>query len=155
MFADMLGDVCAQSAEWCEIINTSGRLIRFYKFYLRLVIDSIGNPLHNYLRIDTPPATDWSAGDIITGQTSGVTCEVVSKIDANTYKVKDMSGVYDDGEIIGVTGTPTKLADQGSGYPFLEADVDYTVYTQVNPSTGCLTGSWSCIHKSAGGVLGC
>ncbi len=69
------------------------------------------------LSIDVSPATDWEAGDVITGQTSGKTCIIVSKISAVAYKVKERDGVFTPGEIIGVTGNSDKLADQGAAYP--------------------------------------
>lgn len=80
------------------------------------------------LTLDVAPASDWEADDIITGQTSGKTCVVVAKLTALTYTVKDRSGTYTLGEIIGVTGTAAKLADQGAAHPTFAGSV-YTDWT--------------------------
>ncbi|MFH1882933.1 MAG: hypothetical protein ABIL62_09515, partial [Planctomycetota bacterium] len=80
------------------------------------------------ITLDIAPASDWEADDIITGQTSGKTCVVVAKLTALTYTVKDRSGTYTLGEIIGVTGTGAKLADQGAAHPTFAGAV-YTDWT--------------------------
>jgi len=80
------------------------------------------------LTIDVAPASDWEADDIITGQTSGKTCVCVAKLTALTYTVKDRSGIYTLNEIIGVTGTAAKLADQGAAHPTF-AGSDFTDWT--------------------------
>lgn len=80
------------------------------------------------LTLDVAPATDWEADDIVTGQTSGTTCVVVAKLTALTYTVKDRSGTYTLGEVIGVTGTAAKLADQGAAKPTF-AGSGYTDWT--------------------------
>ena len=69
------------------------------------------------ITLDVSPATDWDPGDIITGQSSGATSEVVSKTDATHYQIKKHVGTYTLGEIVGVTGVPAKLADQGAANP--------------------------------------
>jgi hypothetical protein len=69
------------------------------------------------LTINVSPTTDWVADDVITGQSSGFLCVCVSKITATTYYVKGRTGVYTDGEQIGVTGNADKLADQNAGAP--------------------------------------
>ncbi len=80
------------------------------------------------LDIDVSPATDWATGDTITGQTSGQTCVIVSKISATTYKVKSRTGAFTLGEIIGVTGDSSKLADQGGAHPvFLISTNDFVM----------------------------
>lgn len=87
------------------------------------------------LTLDVAPATDWEADDVITGQTSGTTCISVAKISALTYTVKNRSGLFTLGEIIGVTGVGAKLADQGAANPVftLSLYTDWTggTYTQV------------------------
>lgn len=91
------------------------------------------------ITLDVAPATDWAVDDIITGQTSGKTCVVVAKLTALTYTVKDRSGTFTLGEVIGVTGTAVKLADQGAAHPTF-AGSGYTDwsgggFTQVTDST--------------------
>lgn len=76
------------------------------------------------LNLDVAPASDWAAGDIITGQSSGETSVVISKITSLTYYVRERSGNYTLGEIIGVTGTGAKLADQGAAHPTITAATD-------------------------------
>lgn len=78
------------------------------------VIDINSN---EYITLDVAPATDWAAGDVITGQISSKTSTVVQKISSLVYQIRNRSGAYTLGEIIGVTGTPAKLADQGEDYP--------------------------------------
>jgi|GEM_PF-317020 len=91
------------------------------------------------ITLDVAPASDWEADDIITGQTSGKTCVVVAKVTALTYTVKDRSGTYTLGEIIGVTGTAAKLADQGAAHPTFAGSVynDWSGggFTQVTDAT--------------------
>ena len=90
------------------------------------------------LTLDVAPATDWAADDIITGQTSKTTCVCVAKVSALVYTVKNRSGVFTLGEIIGVTGTAVKLADQGAANPIFSGSVytDWTggAFTQVTTS---------------------
>jgi len=69
------------------------------------------------ITLDVAPAADWEADDIITGQSSGKTCVVVAKLTALTYTVKDRTGIFTLGEVVGVTGTANKLADQGVAKP--------------------------------------
>jgi hypothetical protein len=101
------------------------------------------------LTLDVAPASDWVAGDIITGQTSAKTCVCVAKLTALTYTVKTRSGTFTDGEIIGVTGTPAKLADQGLGYPTFASNEILTL--DVAPATNwaaadVITGQTSGSH---------
>jgi len=80
----------------------------------------IFNNLYDFreiMTINVSPATDWAPDDLITGQSSGKTCVVVSKIDATNYIVKTRTGTFTDAEEIGVTGTAAKLADQNAGAP--------------------------------------
>jgi uncharacterized phiE125 gp8 family phage protein len=69
------------------------------------------------MTLDVAPATTWAVGDIITGQTSSKTCIVQTVITTKTYIVKSRSGAFTLGEIVGVTGTAAKLADQGAANP--------------------------------------
>jgi len=80
------------------------------------------------LTLDVAPATDWAADDIITGQTSAKTCVVVAKVSTLVYTVKDRSGTYTLDEVIGVTGTAAKLANQGAANPVFSGS-DYTDWT--------------------------
>jgi uncharacterized phiE125 gp8 family phage protein len=72
---------------------------------------------YELLTCDVAPATPWAIGDIITGQTSSKTCIIVTVLTTKTFIVKSRSGAYTLGEVIGVTGTPAKLADQGAANP--------------------------------------
>jgi len=69
------------------------------------------------ITLDVAPVTDWVANDLITGQSSGATAVVVSKVSALVYKIKKHYGTFALGEIVGVTGDPNKLADQGPTRP--------------------------------------
>jgi len=82
------------------------------------VIPSGSYPIdYELMTLDVAPATTWAVGDIITGQTSSKTCIVVTVITTKTYIVKSRSGAFTLGEIVGVTGTADKLADQGAANP--------------------------------------
>lgn len=85
------------------------------------IIDSIGVEI---LTLDVAPATSWVAGDFITGQTSTKTAYVVAQLTSLTYRIRERTGSFTLGEIIGVTGTPAKLADQGAAFPTVTAAID-------------------------------
>ena len=72
---------------------------------------------YELLTCDVAPATPWAVGDVITGQASTRTCIIVTVLTTKTFIVKSRSGSYTLGEIIGVTGTSAKLADQGPANP--------------------------------------
>jgi hypothetical protein len=82
--------------------------------------------------LNVAPATDWAVGDTITGQSSGVTSTVVFKVASLYYVVKNRSGNYMLNEIIGVTGVPAKLADQGAANPIISSDGTYSVTSDYN-----------------------
>jgi uncharacterized phiE125 gp8 family phage protein len=85
--------------------------------------------IHELLTLDVAPGgAGWSAGDTITGVSSGKTCIVVTVLTTKTYIVRDRSGSYTLGEVL-TNGTAT--ADQGascptftSGYYLIGAGVD-------------------------------
>jgi len=85
------------------------------------VIDSTGVEV---LTLDVAPATDWETGDLLTGQSSGETCRVVAKLTDLTYQMRERTGGFTPGEIIGVTGVGGKLADQGAAHPTITAATD-------------------------------
>jgi hypothetical protein len=92
-------------------------------------------PQYEILTIDVQPATAWVPGRLITGQTSGATCVVVSQLTALTYQVRSRTGTYQNNEIIGVTGTPAELADQTVMCPTLTGS-SITIYEdgmELNP----------------------
>ena len=74
------------------------------------------------LTLDVAPATDWAAGDIVTGQTSAKTSVTVKKITSLSYWCNYRSATtdYTLGEIVGVTGDASKLADQGATRPVFQ-----------------------------------
>ena len=84
------------------------------------------------ITLSLAPAADWVGGDIITGQTSGATAVVVAKVSALVYKIKQHFGTFSLGEIVGVTGTPTKLALQGGANP---------TFAGTPVSAGCFGGA--------------
>jgi len=82
--------------------------IRFYKDRSQILYDK--------LTIDAQPAGgDWSAGDTLTGGTSGVTCEVVAVVSSTVYTIKHLTGDFTDGEVI--TAQDSNARDCGAGYP--------------------------------------
>ena len=86
------------------------------------------------LTLDVAPVDEWVAGDILTGQTSSKTCVAVQKITSLTYYVRERSGTFTLGEVIGVTGTANKLADQGAAHPTITAATDkvHKVYESLS-----------------------
>jgi len=88
------------------------------------------------LTLDVAPATDWDPGDIITGQSSSETSVAVLKITSLTYYVRERTGTYTLGEIVGVTGTAPKLADQGLAHPTVTESTDnvHKIYESVSDS---------------------
>jgi hypothetical protein len=82
--------------------------------------------------VSVRPAVAWVEGDIITGQTSGVTGTFYGWYGTWKILLKDVTGNYTSDEIIGVTGVPTKLANQGVGYP---------IETSPLISTNCFNGA--------------
>jgi len=72
------------------------------------------NDATELLTLDVAPATNWSVGDTITGQTSNKTCVVVSRATTLTYNVSNRSGAFTLGEVL-TNGTYT--ADQGAAHP--------------------------------------
>jgi len=91
------------------------------------------------LVLDVAPASDWASGDIITGQTGGKTSVIIAKLTALTYTIRERSGAYTLGEIVGVTGVGAKLADQGAAHPTVTAATDnvHKIYESlVDANTG-------------------
>jgi len=88
------------------------------------------------LTLDVAPATDWDPGDIITGQSSSETSVAVLKITSLTYYVRERTGTYTLGEIVGVTGAAPKLADQGLAHPTVAESTDnvHKIYESVSDS---------------------
>ena len=84
------------------------------------------------ITLSTAPVTDWAPGDTITGQTSGATALVVSKVSSLVYKIKQHIGTFTLGEIVGVTGVPTKLAAQDGTHP---------TFSGMPISTACFGGA--------------
>lgn len=83
------------------------------------------------LTLDVAPGTAWTAGDTITGATSGATCVVVAYVTTLTYTVRSVSGTFTLGEILS-NGTYT--ADQGTSYP----TITYTPYGVVPSAVGVI-----------------
>lgn len=99
-----------------QLNNDSGSIADNSTLYSSIAAGSY--PIdYELLTLDVAPATTWAVGDTITGQTSTKTCIVVTVITTKTYIVKSRSGSFTLGEIVGVTGTAAKLADQGAAYP--------------------------------------
>ena len=80
-------------------------------------LDNFAN-IAQKLTINVSPATDWTPGDLLTGQSSARTCNTCQKRSATVYWVNQISaGSWTSGEILGVTGNANKLADQNVGAP--------------------------------------
>jgi hypothetical protein len=89
------------------------------------------------ITLDVAPATAWDVGDLITGQSSGKTAYVVAKLTTLTYQIRERSGAFTLGEVVGVTGTPAKLADQGAAHPTITAATTkvHRIYEAIAIST--------------------
>jgi hypothetical protein len=92
-----------------------------------------------HLALDVAPATAWVAGETITGQTSANTCIVVEQFSTLLYSVKSRSGAFNLDEIVGVTGTPAKLANQGAANPIFYGR---GAIAGVTAPTITITGNW-------------
>lgn len=66
-----------------------------------------------------PGGAGWSAGDTITGNTSGETCVIVAVLTTTTYNIKDRSGDFTLGEVM---TNATDTADQGAAHPTFTLD---------------------------------
>lgn len=87
---------------------------------IKITNQGVGFPITTLiLTISNPPVVDWAPADIITGQTSGETCEVVNKISDTQYEVINSSGLFYNAEEIGVTGDSDKLVKQKNSFPQL------------------------------------
>lgn len=97
------------------------------------IYESLSSGRLELLTLDVAPATPWLPNEILTGQTSLQTCVVVQYLTSLTYLVKDRTGAFTLGEIIGVTGTAVLLADQGAANPTfaIQANVGHA------PATDC------------------
>jgi hypothetical protein len=84
------------------------------------------------ITLSTAPATDWAPGDTITGQSSGATALVVSKVSSLVYKIKQHFGTFVLGESVGVTGTPTKICAEDGSHP---------IFAGTPTSTQCFAGA--------------
>ena len=94
------------------------------------VMDSTGVEI---LTLDVAPATAWVAGRLLTGQSSSKTCRVVAQLTSLTYQIRERSGAFTLGEVVGVTGTAGELADQGAAHPVVTvaADKVHNVYESL------------------------
>lgn len=99
-----------------------------------LTINDLYVAVNNYgsnhvLTLNVAPATAWNVGDLITGQTSGLNAYVVRRKTGLIYDIRPDPYVankdrrFASGEIVGVTGVPEKLADQGLGYPIESSQI--------------------------------
>lgn len=84
--------------------------------------------LYELLTLDVAPGgAGWAAGDTLTGATSTKTCIIVEVLTTKTYTIKNRTGTFTLGEII---GNGTVNADQGAAYPtFAPAKVEVLGYT--------------------------
>lgn len=70
-----------------------------------------------FLEVDAAPTVDpFAVGDILTGDTSGETCKVITVLSDTLYEIIDRSGDFEDGEEI---GNGTDSVDCGAGYPIV------------------------------------
>jgi hypothetical protein len=81
------------------------------------IYESLPPTAREILTLDVAPSTPWLPDWKITGQTSLQTCIIEQYITSLTYYIKDRSGAFTLGEIVGVTGTAVLLADQGAANP--------------------------------------
>lgn len=89
-----------------------------YHFWHNQAGDSRWGYYYTALNINVAPATDWAVGDVIVSQGSGSgRCVIVEKISSLRYKIRDNTGSWVDGGIIGVSGDANKTADQDPGAP--------------------------------------
>jgi hypothetical protein len=117
------------------------------------------------MTLDTAPGgAGWSAGNTITGVSSGKTCVIVSKTSGTVYIVTARTGAFTNGEIL-TNGTDTadqvgnyptfvtiatNSGDQGAANPIL---LGKTAATGVTQPTISVAGNWGAAALSAGQKL--
>jgi len=110
---------------WLEYRMTE----RWLAFDGKVTNQTVGPVTTETITLDVAPATDWGNGDLITGQSSGKTCVIVSKITALTYYIQSRNGNFTLDESIGVTGIAAKIADQGAAFPTITtANISLVIY---------------------------
>jgi hypothetical protein len=91
------------------------------------------------LEVDEAPSTDWSIGDTITGETSGVTCVIVDIINTTKYLVTKPSGDFTDDETLSdgvataVYSTDTDDVAMGEYHYAYSLPSDYLLNLGVSP----------------------
>lgn len=97
---------------------------------LYLVVDNeivcFNEETQDYLELDVAPTTSWYPGEIIVGATSNATATVIGMETTLKYAVKDVTGTFELGEVIGVD---TNTADQGAAHPIFTSKVRTLIYT--------------------------
>lgn len=116
-------DIQVNSDDLIHLVNAAIRAVskRLYVLDSSLITSQLSVKVfaeahtHELLTLDVAPGgSGWSAGDTITGVTSGETCEIVSVITTLTYYISDRTGAFTLGEVL-TNGTDT--ADQGGANP--------------------------------------
>ena len=100
-FAAIAAGVREEAQIWtmADPVNTGG-----HTSYFLLMVDG------------TPTPNDWTAGDTLTGGTSGYTCTIVEKITDTTYLCKNISNAtgFTASETLTASGTGTGTASYSS-----------------------------------------
>ena len=96
------------------------------------------------LVLDAAPADGaWSAGDIITGATSGNTCIIVNVIDSAHYTIKQLSGSFTDGDGAGaglLTNQSGNSRDPAATWPRYEGWHTLETFVSVQDQNFNATG---------------
>jgi len=109
-------------------IYPAGDQVQIRDTDLHMIYEALSYTGYEVMTLDVAPSAEWEADTTITGQTSSKTCVVVAKLTTYTYLVKDRTGDFTLGEIVGVTGWATQLADQGAAKPSFAAATNTGYY---------------------------
>lgn len=114
---------CRTSDTWTGTV----KLERSYDGELILVLDA------------APAGGAWSAGDIITGATSGETCKIVSVNDSTHYYIKHLTGSFTDGEVL--SNQSANSRDCAATYPRYEGWSTLETFQSTSDQNFNLTGT--------------
>jgi len=102
-----------------EALQTADYTVPTTAYAPDVITFAIANYAPELLTLDVAPGGAWSAGETVTGNTSGSTCVIVEVLTTKTYRVKDRDAAYTLGEVL-TNGTDT--ADQGVAHPTTTGD---------------------------------
>lgn len=89
------------------------------------------------LTLDVAPASDWTVGTAIAGQTSGTRAYVLAKVSGTEWIISEPDGTFTDGEVLrGLDSDGNdEDADQGAGYPTVSTSTVTNIVQQIDSAS--------------------